>query len=150
VPGRSRMKVVCENGRYWYALVPFPALKPTKAGVPPWPSVVSPPALKKVFVGYCLLFAVCCHFWLTKKKETSTGCRKGCRNLTVSTSNRGNKKPPNALTGFDLMTHSCCNLLGGGDDTIRPGAFLSACFKTTYQVHMVHIANLRMIQKCPF
>jgi hypothetical protein len=58
VPGRSRMKVVCENGRYWYALVPFPALKPTKAGVPPWPSVVSPPALKKVFVGYCLLFAV--------------------------------------------------------------------------------------------
>ena len=40
----------CEYGLYSYALVPFPALKPMKAGVPPWPSVVSPPRVTRVFL----------------------------------------------------------------------------------------------------
>ena len=36
VLGRSRICVVWEYGRYSYAFVPLPALKPTKAGPPPY------------------------------------------------------------------------------------------------------------------
>ena len=36
VLGRSLMYVVCEYGRYENDFVPFPALKPTKAGTPPY------------------------------------------------------------------------------------------------------------------